>query len=227
MCPIGDNLRKYFFFLVFLFPVLASAAGSAIITLQMPVGTRQLGMGEVGAAVADDATAMYYNPAGLAFGPLSDEWMVSYPASSKNAPQFTKLSARTRPGFFSKSELWAGTVAGILKYDGDDWVEYHKVELEGNAKIRDAVRVFAGTERGLDEYVRQVKKYNGIESAADESFLVDVKIPWNLVVKDTITALLYEARTEKLWVGTPKGLFRFDGRSWKSFESDAKCIAKY
>lgn len=220
MCLIGDNLRNLLFSLFILFPVLASAAGSAIITLQMPVGTRQLGMGEVGAAVADDATALYYNPAGLAFGPLSDEWKISYPAKTKGTPQFTKLAARTRGGFFSKSELWAGTVSGILKFDGDDWVEYHKVELEGNAKIRDAVRVFAGSERGLDELVRQVKKYNGIESAEDESFVVDVKIPWNLVVKDTITALLYESRTEKLWVGTPQGLFRFDGRTWKSFESE-------
>jgi Predicted periplasmic ligand-binding sensor domain len=45
-------------------------------------------------------------------------------------------------------------------------------------------------------------------------------IPWNLVVKDTITAILYEDRTEKLWVGTPKGLFRFDGKAWKSYEKE-------
>ena len=62
---------------------MALAAGSAIITLQMPVGARQLGMGEVGAALADDATAMYYNPAGLAFGPLADEWRSSYSADAK------------------------------------------------------------------------------------------------------------------------------------------------
>lgn len=219
MCPIGGILRKFLAVALFL-PVLSFASGSAIITLQMPVGTRQLGMGEVGAAIADDASAMYYNPAGLAFGPLADEWKLSYPAKSKQSPFFTKLASRTRSGFFSKSELWAGTVEGILKFDGDDWSEYHTVELEGNAKIRDAVRVFAGTERGLDEYVRVVRKYNHIESSKEESDLVEVKIPWNLVVKDTITALLYEARTEKLWVGTPKGLFRFDGRGWKSFEQE-------
>lgn len=187
----------------------------------MPVGARQLGMGEVGAAIADDAAAMYYNPAGLAFGPLADEWKVSYNAKKDSSGlRFTKLSARSRSGFFSKSELWAGTTSGILKFDGDEWQECYKVELEGNAKIKDAVRVYVGSERGLDEYVRQVKKYNGVESAEDESYVVEVKIPWNLVVKDTITALLYENRTEKLWVGTPKGLYRFDGRTWKSFESE-------
>ncbi len=84
---------------------MALAAGSAIITLQMPVGARQLGMGEVGAALADDATAMYYNPAGLAFGPLADEWRSSYSADAKKTPFFTHMASRSKNGFFDKSEL--------------------------------------------------------------------------------------------------------------------------
>jgi Predicted periplasmic ligand-binding sensor domain len=203
-----------------LIPALSFAAGSAIITLEMPVGARQLGMGEVGAALADDATAMYYNPAGLAFGPLADEWRISYPADSKKAPFFTKMTARSKNGFFSKSELWAGTANGILKFDSEQWLDYHSVTLQGTAKVKDAVRVFVGSERGLDEYTRQVKKFNNIKNADDESHVVEVNIPWNLVVKDTITAILYEDRTEKLWVGTPKGLFRFDGKAWKSYEKE-------
>lgn len=186
----------------------------------MPVGARQLGMGEAGAALADDATAMYYNPAGLAFGPLADEWKTSYPADSKNAPYFTSMAARSKNGFFSKSELWAGTAQGILKFDGEQWVDYHSVTLQGNAKVKDAVRVYVGTERGLDEYSRQVKKFNDIKNADDESHVVEVKMPWNLVVNDTITAILYDNRTEKLWAGTPKGLFRFDGKAWKNYNED-------
>lgn len=207
------------------FTVLASsallwAAGSAIITLEMPIGARQLGMGEVGSAIADDATALYYNPAGLAFGPLADEWRVSYPEGTNKNPFFTSIAARTRPGFFAKSELWAGTNNGIMRFDGERWLDFHSVILEGNMKIRDAVRVFVGTERGLDEYTRQVKKYNNIKNAADEAHIVEVRIPWNLLVRDTVTALLYETRTEKLWVGTPRGLFRFDGKGWKTFDSE-------
>ena len=193
---------------------MALAAGSAIITLQMPVGARQLGMGEVGAALADDATAMYYNPAGLAFGPLADEWRSSYSADAKKTPFFTHMASRSKNGFFDKSELWAGTTQGILKFDGEQWVDYYSVTLQGNAKIKDAVRTYIGTERGLDEYTRVVKAFNDVKNADDESHVVEVKMPWNLVVKDTITAVLYESLTEKLWVGTPKGLFRFDGKGW-------------
>jgi len=213
-------LRKSLLSALLLAPAISFAAGSAIITLEMPVGARQLGMGEAGAALADDATAMYYNPAGLAFGPLADEWRISYAKDGKTVPYFTSMTSRSKNGFFSKSELWAGTADGILKFDGEQWVDYYSVTLQGNAKVKDAVRVYVGTERGLDEYSRQVKKFNDIQNADDESHVVEVKMPWNLVVKDTITAVLYDNRTEKLWVGTPKGLFRFDGKAWKNYESE-------
>ncbi|MDR1759415.1 MAG: PorV/PorQ family protein [Fibrobacter sp.] len=212
-------MRKFLLFLL-LMTVGVFAAGSAIITLEMPVGARQLGMGETGVGVADDASALYYNPAGLAFGPLSDEWRLSYPKESPAAPHFTKLSSRLRTGFFDKTEIWAGTVSGIVYFDGEQWRDFHAVTLEGSMKIRDAVRVFAGTDSGLDEWVRQVREYNDVENDVDESYLVEVRIPWNLVVKDTVTALLYESRTGKLWVGTPHGLWRFDGKTWKSYETE-------
>ncbi|HOT77812.1 MAG TPA: hypothetical protein PK467_18640, partial [Candidatus Wallbacteria bacterium] len=35
--------------------------------LKQGVGARQLGMGNAGTAVADDASAVFFNPAGLAF----------------------------------------------------------------------------------------------------------------------------------------------------------------
>ena len=213
-------MRKSLLSAILLAPAMALATGSAIITLQMPVGARQLGMGEVGAALADDATAMYYNPAGLAFGPLADEWRTSYGADAKKTPFFTHMASRPKNGFFDKSELWAGTSQGVLKFDGEQWVNYYSVTLQGNAKIKDAVRTYVGTERGLDEYTRVVKAFNDVKNADDESHVVEVKMPWDLVVKDTITAILYENLTEKLWVGTPKGLFRFDGKGWKTFEKE-------
>ena len=116
---------------------------------EMPIGARQLGMGEVGAAIADDATALYYNPAGLAFGPLADEWRMSYPEKSEKSPYFTKIAARTRPGFFAKSELWTGTSKGIMRFDGERWLNFHSVLLDGNMKIRDVVRVLLAQNVGL------------------------------------------------------------------------------
>ncbi|MDR2732989.1 MAG: hypothetical protein LBB36_07220, partial [Fibromonadaceae bacterium] len=64
-------------FLLLLLPALAFARASAVITLEMPVGARQLGLGESGVALGDDGNTLYYNPAGLAFGPLASEWELS------------------------------------------------------------------------------------------------------------------------------------------------------
>lgn len=196
------------------------ARGAAIITLEMPVGARQLGMAEVGVAGASDANTLFYNPAGLAFGPLSSEWELTLPREAKDAPWFTALAARTRSGFLAKSELWAGTPTGMQHFDGRKWLDFHTEVLEGAARVRDVVRTFIGSEENLDSLTAIVKKLNQVQSESEESFLVEVRMPWSLVIHDSVTSMLYEDRTEKLWVGTTKGLFRFDGKGWKSFKTE-------
>jgi len=200
--------------LVLLLSALAFARASAVITLEMPVGARQLGMGEVGAALGDDANTLYYNPAGLAFGPLANEWELS------KEGKFTVLAARNRRGFLTRNEVWAGTVDGILHFDGQVWRQDIALPLEGNAKLRDVVRTFIGTEMSLDSISGVVRAYNGVKTLNEEELLVEVKIPFSVMIKDTVTALLYEMRTEKLWIGTNKSLFRFDGKGFKDFAQE-------
>ncbi|NLB63476.1 MAG: PorV/PorQ family protein [Fibrobacter sp.] len=211
----------------FLLLVICSASlwarGAAIITLEMPVGARQLGMAEAGVAFANDANAVYYNPAGLAFGPISNEWELTREAVS-TTPHFSAIAARSRSGFLAKSDLWTGTTNGILHFDGKRWRNFHSETPQGAARVRDVVRTYAGTERHLDSLTQIVKNFNNVETATDESYLVEVRLPWNLVVSDSITAIFYEDRTEKLWVGTQKGLFRFDGKSWRNFHIELDSV---
>jgi len=188
----------------------------------MPVGARQLGMGESGVALGDDGNSLYYNPAGLAFGPLANEWELSIklPQGADSAQFYTAFAARNRRGFLTRNEVWAGTVSGMLHFDGQLWRDFLTVPLEGNAKLRDVVRTFIGTEVSLDSISGVVRHYNGVKTLKEEEPLVEVKIPFSIMIKDTVTAMLYETRTEKLWVGTAKGLFRFDGRGFKNFASE-------
>ncbi len=52
--------------------------------LKLPVGARALGMGSAFVAMADDATAVYWNPAGLIFGSQRQVW-------AEHAEQFGQL----------------------------------------------------------------------------------------------------------------------------------------
>jgi len=206
------------------------AKATAVITLEMPVGARQLGLGESGVALGNDGYTLYYNPAGLAFGPLANEWELSRAtkcaigATLRGCPDgtqyYTAFAARNRRGFLTRNEVWAGTVEGILHFDGQVWREDLSVPLEGSAKLRDVVRTFIGSERSLDSISGVVRNHNGVKTLGEEELLVEVKIPFSVMIKDTVTAMLYETRTEKLWIGTTKGLFRFDGRGFKDFTSE-------
>jgi hypothetical protein len=209
-------------FLLLLLPTFVFSKASAVVTLEMPVGARQLGMGESGVALGDDGNSLYYNPAGLAFGPLANEWELSLklPQDAETKQFYTAFAARNRRGFLTRNEVWAGTVNGMLHFDGQLWQDFLTVPLEGNAKLRDVVRTFIGSEVSLDSLSGVVRNYNGVKTLKEEEHLVEVKIPFSIMIKDTVTAMLYETRTEKLWVGTAKGLFRFDGRGFKNFASE-------
>lgn len=68
--------HKIFIISFALLSLYTSAIGAigqaAIITLEFPYGARSYAMGEVGAALADDESTVFWNPAGL--GPVNERW---------------------------------------------------------------------------------------------------------------------------------------------------------
>ncbi len=196
---------------------MAAGQGSAIITLSLPVGARQLGMGESGTALPDDAFATYWNPAGLAFAPLGDEWKLSYPQDVKTS-QHSHLTSNIKTGFFQSSELWLGGPKGLLHYNGSKWVDYHIQELHLGNNLRKVVRDFIGTNNDLTKVLLEVKKINEIYTKEEERLVTKVKLPWSLVIKDSITTMVYDSKKKNVWIGTTKGLFKFDGTKWQHFE---------
>src|SRR4030066_1434100 len=56
----------------------AGVSRSAVLFLRIAAGARAAGMGESFVAIADDATATHWNPAGLGLYPLTSTWL-EYP----------------------------------------------------------------------------------------------------------------------------------------------------
>lgn len=48
------------------------------------------------------------------------------------------------------------------------------------------------------------------------SELVELKIPFNIAVQDCVTTLALDG-SDRLWIGTTNGLWRYDSKTWKSF----------
>lgn len=196
--------------------------GAAVITLVMPVGARQLGMGEAAVALSDDVYGTFWNPAGLAFGPVSNEWELMFPAARASGPArtFTAVATRPRTGFLSRQAVWAGSDDGLAFFDGRRWRTHHEHVLEQNERIEGVVRRYAGGSGDLDSLVAKVRAFNNVSTREDEEDLVTLKIPYNLLFPgQRINALVID-NTDRLYVGTASGLYRFDGQGWKVFDRE-------
>src|SRR6266480_3088480 len=107
-------------FLLLLSPVtcpLSWASGPGTTTgelLKIPLGTRAIGMGEAFTALADDSSALYWNPAGMSFVTQKEaSFMHSSLIESVHLEQFTFVAPGDSYAFGSNaSYLGYGNIAG-------------------------------------------------------------------------------------------------------------------
>ena len=119
--------KKLFITLTALWLVLALASSSyavseaGVLFLRIAPGARAAGMGEAFVAIADDATATHWNPAGLGTYPLADAWM-----ETKVPAQFRPLKAiaalkKEGGSEYQNYDIWAITPRGLVRYDHRKW----------------------------------------------------------------------------------------------------------
>jgi hypothetical protein len=100
---------------------LADISNAAVLFLRIAPGSRAAGMGEAYVAVADDATATHWNPAGLGNHPLSDTWIeAKVPQRYVPLSGFAPLSTGNDRSYLDY-DVWAITPEGLIRYDNKRW----------------------------------------------------------------------------------------------------------
>ncbi len=140
----------------------AGVGESAVITLIFPPGARSTGMGEAFTGVADDATATYYNPAGLGQAPQANSWK-SYLVNTDKI--FTSIAAKKEKSFVQKSRVWAGTNRGVMRFNGRLWEAHDVYLIEEDDDLESIAKKYLATD---DEVLIknaewELKLYNKIE----------------------------------------------------------------
>jgi hypothetical protein len=101
--------------------VNAAVSDAAELFLRIAPGARAAGMGEAFVAIADDATATHYNPAGLGASPMASTWIQSrIPAEYRPLKGLAAMKVRGGNSYLAY-DIWALTPKGILRFDNRKW----------------------------------------------------------------------------------------------------------
>lgn len=175
-------------------PFSAGAVGqSAVITLVFPPGARATGLGEAFTAVADDANATFFNPAGLGQDPLANSWKAY---SAQTGSVLTAIASKRKKDFGSGDKIWAGTNHGVLRFNGKAWESYERHLIGQGENLTAIAHKYLNVDN--DEIIRNavltLKKVNGIETARTTALANYLQKE----VSDSICTIKKTSRTELL-----------------------------
>lgn len=153
----------------------AAQVNAGVLFLRIPTGARAAGMGGTFVALADDATATHYNPAGLGAYPLNTDWS-EYPMPVAGKV-IDAVALRNGLPFenFQGYDLWILTDQGlrVFRIDGGE-ADRIKLETENVGSLGAAIRRYAPflSEDDADAIARQsVSAQAGISSQEMEGFV--------------------------------------------------------
>ncbi len=141
---------------------------SAVITLVFPPGARATGLGEAFTAVADDANATFFNPAGLGQDPLANSWKIY---SAQTGSILTSIASKRKKDFGGSDKIWAGTDHGIVRFNGKVWESYERHLINQGENLTSIAQKYLVTDNEdlILQAVSQLKSFNKIEQIRTKS----------------------------------------------------------
>lgn len=152
----------------------ADISDAALLYLRIAPGARAAGMGEAYVAIADDATATRWNPAGLGMSPLASNWQsVEIPDKFKPITDIAAVKSRKIGGHIAY-DLWSIANNGLIRYDNKQWFEYEKFNTKSTQTIKQLVSSYFKftNENNLEIAVKKVAKANNKKSI---EYLLELK----------------------------------------------------
>jgi len=140
----------------------AGVSQSAVQFLRVAPGSRAAGMGEAFVAIADDATATHWNPAGLGSYPLADTWIESsIPEENRPIRGYAPLSTGGSTNYLDY-DIWAITPVGLIRYDNKNWHAYEVFSTRTDETVQQKVKSYFNVtdEARLVDMVDRVAELN-------------------------------------------------------------------
>jgi len=106
----------------------ASTSQSAVLFLRIAAGARAAGMGETFVAIADDATATHWNPAGLGKYPLYSEWYEYFLPEKVSLKKIALLGNDVPDNNYTRFDIWGITDTDLYHWDGVQWKTWQEVK---------------------------------------------------------------------------------------------------
>ena len=132
----------------------AAVSRAGVLFLRIAAGARAAGIGESFVAISDDATATHWNPAGLGFYPLNPAW-IELPVSSEHELQQIALTENETPEVnYKKYDIWARTEDNLLRWDGNEWVDYFVYQTLPGEKVKQIIEKYVPAKGKEDLPVR-------------------------------------------------------------------------
>jgi ligand-binding sensor domain-containing protein len=157
--------KIYFFAIAVLFLCfqIFAVGQSAVITLVFPPGARATGLGEAFTAIADDANATYFNPAGLGQSPLANSWKNF---SANKDLIITSITSKKKKELSTQDKIWLGTNKGLFKFNGKSWLEYERYLIVQGDNLESIAKKYINTDNDelIKKAIKVIKDYNKLES---------------------------------------------------------------
>lgn len=120
----------------------ADISNAAVLFLRIAPGSRAAAMGEAYVAVADDATATHWNPAGLGNYPLASQWIATnIPSRYRPIIAMAPVSTGGSTNYLDY-DVWAISHNGLIRYNNKGWFTGEVFGTKTDETVGDKTRLY-------------------------------------------------------------------------------------